>query len=124
MSGGMSFYLVAISPAWHGQRLGGLVLPIHQVIPPTLANLAAGVLALAAWHWLTHPRAFQHTSLICQKCNRLFVNAGQTQCVCGGTFSCLYQMKWVAGRVSPENRPPQPTPASPKNTVPSQALLR
>jgi hypothetical protein len=98
-------------------------LPIHEVIPAALANLAAVALALAACYWLFRSPAFKPTTLICQKCNRLTVNAGRTQCDCGGTFSPLHEMKWVEGPLSPENRPSQPPGTNPKNTVHSPAML-
>jgi hypothetical protein len=123
MSGGMSFYLAAISPLWHGQRLGVLLLPIPQVIPAVLSNLAAVALALAACYWLTRSPAYQYTTLICQKCHRLTVNAGQTQCDCGGAFSPLYEMKWVDGHVRHQHRPPQSPETNLEETVQSPPVL-
>jgi len=123
MSGGMFLYLAAVSPFWHGQRLGVLLLPIPQAIPPVLSNLAAAALALADCYWLTRSTAYQHTTLICQKCHCLTVSAGQTQCDCGGTFSRLFEMKWVDGHLRPEHRPPQSPETNLEDTVQSPPIL-
>ncbi len=120
----MSFYLVATAPAWHGLRLGGLTLPVHEVIPALPANLAAAALALAAAFWLSRSPSSKRTALICQKCNRVTVNGGQTHCECGGAFSLLREMKWVEGPSSPEPQPPGfslPNPAD--GGYPPPALL-
>ncbi|HXR06937.1 MAG TPA: hypothetical protein VN765_06375 [Candidatus Acidoferrum sp.] len=124
LSIGMSVCLVATCPAWHGLRVGGLTLPVHEVIPALPANLAAAALALAAAFWLSRSPASKRTVLICQKCNRVTVNGGQTHCECGGAFSLLREMKWVEGPPGPEPRPPHFSLANPADAAcPPPALL-
>jgi hypothetical protein len=119
MTVALSLYLAAISPAWHGQRVG-VVLPIPELVPATAAWLASLVLALADGFWLFRSPAIKSSTLICQKCNRLSVDYGRTQCLCGGKLSGLHEMKWVDGNVNTNNKPPPS--ARPDGKPPLNAL--
>jgi uncharacterized membrane protein (DUF485 family) len=94
-------YLAAVFPGWQGVKLGGQILPLHNVIPIGLADTVAALLILAAVYWLSQSPNFQRTTLICPKCNRVTVNAGQTECDCGGAFRHLCEMKWVKEMQTP-----------------------
>jgi hypothetical protein len=118
-------YAAAASPLWHGQRLGGLVLPIPRLVPDAFLNTALVALALAVGYRAFRSRANKRNAvLICQKCSRIRTNDGQTQCDCGGKFLGLREMKWVQGAAHPQNPPALPEGPDPKDPIRSLAVAR
>jgi len=100
-------YVVATSPAWNGRRLWGLVLPIPRLVPDALRKVAALGLVLGFAYWVYRRCAHRDRTVACQKCHRLKIDDGQTQCQCGGRFLGLDEMNWVDDAGQPENKPPR-----------------
>lgn len=100
-------YLVATSPAWHGRRVWGLVLPIPRLVPDVLRTLAMVGLLVGLGYRAYRWRAYCNRTVVCRKCRRLKINDGQSQCQCGGEFLDLDEMHWVDDAGQPGNRPPR-----------------
>jgi hypothetical protein len=91
-------------PSFLAERSAGKwVLPVHGIIPRALLNIATFGLVLGAVYWLRRSHANSLGPLICQKCNRVKVNDGQTACGCGGKYLSLDAMKWVDEGKPPSN---------------------
>jgi len=87
-------YVLATSPALHGQSLLGVVLPLPQMVPEAIKTLAV-IVVLLFFCGLARTHSKTASVLICQKCNRVKLDDGQINCACGGACFGLNEMKWM-----------------------------
>ena len=117
--------VVAAFQVWHGRSMGGLVLLAPRLVPGVWLNAALVAVALGVVCRASRSRANQrNATVICQRCNRIKTNDGQTQCRCGGTFVALPKMKWVNDTVHSEFQPSLPEGADPRKPLHSLAAAR
>jgi hypothetical protein len=107
-------YVIATSPAWHGRKIWGLVLPVPRLVPDAIRNLALAGLLLGLGCWVYRWRANRSRTVVCRNCGRLKINDGQSLCQCGGEYLGLEEMDWVDGSVPPENQPDGQDQTNPK----------
>ncbi len=87
-------YVLTLSPAMRGQSLVEVLLPPPQLASET-ADALVVILVLAFWWQLARSRPGNSTTLICENCNLVQLNDGQTNCRCGGDYFGLDEMIWV-----------------------------
>jgi hypothetical protein len=105
-------YVLTISPALRGRSLLEVLLPAPHLASETADALVA-TLVLAFWWQLARSRPGNSTILVCENCNLVKLNDGQTKCRCGGDCFDLDEMIWVENPLdcSLRHQPAAGTPA-------------
>lgn len=57
---------------------------------------------LPVWFFSNKARRYLRSTVVCERCNTVKPNGGETTCKCGGKFLTLLEAKWMPG----ENQPP------------------
>jgi hypothetical protein len=72
-----------------------------------LGVLVAGVFLLA-WHRSAHQHRIRSHVCVCQQCNLVKVHDYEGTCLCGGKFTSMCELRWLAKPVLTVERSPDP----------------
>jgi hypothetical protein len=70
--------------------------------------LAAGALVLA-WRWRSHKRRIRSDVWVCAQCHLVKLNDHQQDCLCGGKFTPMHELRWLEKARRSTNQSPDPS---------------